>query len=136
MFTNRSKTHMKRVCVVELWTGQRVAGGWQTGWRGGGWWVAGGWRAGGRRVGGGLPAGGRRVAGGLPVGTSPAGVHGWPCSGRRGRRAPAGGNGRWGRPEPRRSAAPLLLSVDAGCYNQAPPDTKMNTQGLQNQSLS
>ena len=113
MFTNRSQTHMKRLCVVKLWTGQRLAGLWQTGWRVGGWQVAGGWQE-----------GGQRVAGSQPVGTSSRWVAGRPAplamrrgvpAGGWGQRAPACGAGRWERPEPRRSAAPLFLAADAGC---------------------
>ena len=110
MFTNRSQIHMKIIFVVELWTGQRLAGLWQTGWRVGGWQVAGGWRAGDRRVAGGwlvvswwvLTVSSRWVAGRrVRLAMRRVGLaDGW------GRRAPAGGAGRWERPEPRRSAAP------------------------------
>ena len=118
MFTNRSQTHMKRVCVVDPASDWPACGRW------GGEWVDGRWRVGGRRVAGGWQEGGRRVAGSQPVGTSSR----W-LAGRRarlamrrvgpasvwGQRAPAGGAGRWEGPGPRRSAAPLFLAADAGC---------------------
>ena len=69
---------MKRVCVVDLWTGQRLAGLWQTGWRVGGWQVAGGWRAGDRRVAGGWLVVSWWV---LVADGWPAAVRDWPCGG-------------------------------------------------------